>query len=306
MLLGAHKPADLPLGADPLAGVDAFTEEPAQLLLGPARDVVADPGRRSVGRRDFVEAHLQAAGSPSGHGFGRWNVESETAYGAYDLDGPVPVRVILLDTTNMDGYFEGSIGARQLRWLEARLSEVHSRHLDIEGRVVTTGATDRLVVLASHHGLVAMVNDRQSPKGLEQDHPRVTAGALEAFLHRFGNVVLWLNGHRHRNDVQPRADPSGRTGGFWEVSTSAIADWPCQSRLVELVSTSDKDISVLCTMLDAGVPADPEQAEGPERLAALHRELAANDPFAGGRHTAAGRPGDRNIALRLPAPFLLG
>jgi hypothetical protein len=59
-------------------------------------------------------------------------------------------------------------------------------------------------------------------------------------------------------------------------------------------------------MLDAGVPADPDQADGPERLAALHRELAANDPFAGGRHTAAGKPGDRNIALRLPAPFLLG
>ncbi len=153
-------------------------------------------------------------------------MESETAYGAYDLDGPVPVRVILLDTTNMDGYFEGSIGAGQLRWLEARLSEVHSRHIDVDGRVVTTGATDRLVVLASHHGLVAMVNDRQSPKGLEQDHPRVTADALEAFLHRFGNVVLWLNGHRHRNDVQAatRSERSHRwfLGGL-DVGHSGLA-----------------------------------------------------------------------------------
>ncbi len=306
VLLGAHKPVDLPPGADPLSRVDAFTEEPAQFLSGPARDVVPDPGRRSVGRRDFVAAHLYAGGNPAGHGFGRWNVETETAYGVYDLDGPVPVRVVLLDTTNMDGYYEGSIGAAQLRWLEARLSEVHSRHFDGEGRMVTTGAADRLVVLASHHGLVAMVNDRQSPSGREQDHPRITAGALEAFLHRFGNVVLWLNGHRHRNDVQPRPDPSGRTGGFWEVSTAAIADWPCQSRLVELVRTSDKEISILCTMLDGGVPADPDRAEGSERLAALHRELASNDPFAGGRHLAPGKPGDRNIALRLPAPFLLG
>ena len=111
--------------------------------------------------------------------------------------------MVLLDTTNMDGYFQGSIGAVQLRWLEARLSEAHSRHIGPDGRVVTTGAADRLVVLASHHGLDTMTNDRQSPKGLEHDHPRVTAGALEALLHRFGNVVLWLNGHRHRNDVQP-------------------------------------------------------------------------------------------------------
>ena len=122
VLLGARKPIDLPPGVDPLSRVDAFTGAPEQLLSGPARDVVPDPGRRSVGRRHFVEAHLQAGGNPSGHGFGRWNVESETAYGIYDLDGPVPVRVVLLDTTNMDGYFEGSIGARQLRWLEARLS----------------------------------------------------------------------------------------------------------------------------------------------------------------------------------------
>jgi metallophosphoesterase (TIGR03767 family) len=306
VLLGAHKPTDLPAGADPLANIDAFTEAPERLLLGPAREVEPDPGRRSIGRRDFVEAHLQTGAHPSGHGFSRWNVESETAYGFYDLHGPVPVRVVLLDTTNMDGYYEGSIGAAQLRWLEARLSEVHSRHIGAGGRLVTTGAADRLVVLASHHGLVAMTNDRQSPKGLEQDHPRVTAGALEALLHRFGNVVLWLNGHRHRNDVQPRPDPSGRTGGFWEVSTAAIADWPCQSRLVEMVRTSDKEISILCTMLDSGAPADPDRAEGSERLAALHRELAANDPFYGARHLGAGKPGDRNLALRLPAPFLLG
>jgi len=283
VLLGAHKPIDLPAGAGPLAQVDAFTEAPQRLLSGPAREVVRDPGRRSVGRRDFVEAHLQADGYPSGHGFGRSNLESETAYGVYDLDGPVPVRVVLLDTTNMDGYYEGSVGAAQLRWLEARLSEVHARHIGADGRVVTTGAADRLVVVASHHGLATMTNDRQSP-----------------------NVVLWLNGHRHRNDVQPRPDPSGRTGGFWEVSTAAIADWPCQSRLVELVRTSDKEISILCTMLDAGVPADPDRAEGSERLAALHRELAANDPFAGALHLGAGKPGDRNLALRLPAPFLLG
>ena len=82
-------------------------------------EVGSDPGRRSVGRRDFVAAHLQAGGRPIGHGFHRWNVEAETAYGVYDLDGPVPVRVILLDTTNLDGCFQGSIGARQFRWLRS-------------------------------------------------------------------------------------------------------------------------------------------------------------------------------------------
>jgi hypothetical protein len=205
----------------------------------------------------------------------------------------------------MDGYYQGSIGARQFRWLEDRLAEVHSRHFDANGRLVTTGTTDRLVVLASHHGLDTMVNERQDPTGLEQDHPRIGAEALEALVHRFTNVVAWLNGHRHCNDVQPRPGPSGRTGGFWEISTAAIADWPCQSRLVELVSQAG-EVTILCTMLDADVPADPGQAHGHERLAALHRELAANDPYAGHGHGAEGRQGDRNIALRRRAPFPLG
>jgi metallophosphoesterase (TIGR03767 family) len=305
ILTGARKPVDLPPGLDAMAQVEAFTSTPEVFASGPAHQVEADPRRRTVGRREFVHAHLRAGGSPAGHGFAPGDVETETAYGVYDLDGPVPVRVVLLDTTNMDGYYQGSIGARQFRWLEDRLAEVHSRHFDANGRLVTTGANDRLVVLASHHGLDTIVNERQDPTGLEPDHPRICAAALEALVHRFPNVVAWLNGHRHCNDVQPRLDPRGRTGGFWEISTAAIADWPCQSRLVELVSHAG-EITILCTMLDADVPADPGQARGHERLAALHRELAANDPYAGYGHGAEGRPGDRNIALRLRAPFPLG
>ncbi|HYA44916.1 MAG TPA: hypothetical protein VED59_04860, partial [Acidimicrobiales bacterium] len=305
-VVSGRKPVDIPEGVDPLSMVEAFTSAPELLLSGPARDVVPDPARQVVGRREFVKAHLTTAGSPPGHGFSTANAAAGTAYEVCDLDGPVPLRVIVLDTTNMDGCFQGSIGARQFHWLEERLSEVHSRHLDAKSRLVTTGAPDRLVVLASHHGLATIVNDRQDPAGLEQDHPRVTAPALETMLHRFGNVVLWLNGHRHRNDVQPRPDPLGQTGGFWEVSTGALSDWPCQARLVELVANGTAEIVVLCTMLDVGVPADPDRANGNERLAALHRELASNDPHAGTSHGGEGRATDRNVALRLRAPFGFG
>jgi metallophosphoesterase (TIGR03767 family) len=304
VLSGARKPFDLPPGVDPLSMIDEFTSAPELLLGGPAKEVAPDNKRRSVGRREFVEAHLHASGAPAGHGFDLGNLHRGTAYGAFDIDGPVPVRVIVLDTTNMDGHYEGSIGARQCHWLEEKLAEVHGRHFDATGRLVTTGAQDRLVVLASHHGLATMVNERQEPGGPEQDHPRVTAPALEAIVHRYGNVVLWLNGHRHYNDVQPRPDPAHRTGGFWEVSTAAIADWPCQSRLVEVVASGDRELTILCAMLDSGVPADPDQAQGADRLAALHREIASNDPRWD--HAARGAPEDRNLALRLPAPFSFG
>ena len=130
VLLGGRKPADLPAGIDPLSRVSEFPSAPEMFLAGPGRVVERDPGRRSIGRRDFVAAHLRAGGTPIGHGFNQRNVASETAYGVYDIDGPVPVRVVLLDTTNMDGDFEGSIGRRQLRWLEERLIEAHAQYFD--------------------------------------------------------------------------------------------------------------------------------------------------------------------------------
>lgn len=306
ILSGGQKAFDVPPGPGPLSEVGTFLSHPDRMLAGPRRPVAADPRRRSIGRKEFVQAHLQAAGTPHGHGFGPVNLASGTAYGVYDIDGPVPLRVVMLDTTNMDGDFQGSIGARQARWLEDRLSEVHARHFGPDGRVLTTGAADRLVVLASHHGLDTMTNDRHWPGGREDDHPRVTARALEAMLHRFGNIVLWLNGHRHLNDVQPRPDPTGRTGGFWEVSTASMADWPCQSRVVELVSNGDDEVSILCTMVDGSAPADPEGAEGLEHLASLHRELASNHPFAGAGGGTEGKPADRNVALRIACPFVLG
>ena len=310
ILSGGHKPADLPAGINPLEMVEAFTSNPEVLLGGPAREVVPGPGRTSVGRQQFVEAHLRAGGIPRGHGFDRRNVEDGTAYGVFDVEAAVPLRVVVLDTANMDGYYEGSIGARQSRWLEEKLSEVHSHHFDRSGRRVTTGAADRLVLLASHHGLDAMVNQRQDPAGFEQDHPRVTAGELEAMLHRFPNVVLWLNGHRHHNSIRARPGPAGwrgpteQPGGFWEVSTAAIADWPCQARLVEVVMNGENEVDILCTMLDSGAPPGPEEAEGADRLASLHREIASNDPYWD--HVAEGSEEDRNVSLRLPAPFSVG
>ena len=75
---------------------------------------------------------------------------------------------------------------------------------------------------------------------------------------------------------------------------------------MELVSTSNEEVSILCTMLDGAAPADPTEAAGLEHLASLHRELASNHPFAGAARGTAGNPTDRNVALRIACPFLLG
>jgi hypothetical protein len=132
----------------------------------------------------------------------------------------------------------------------------------------------------------------------------VAADELPALLHRFGNVVLWLNGHIHTNRVRPRPDPGGGTGGFWEVTTASLVDWPCQGRLVEIFDAGDGMVAIGCTMVDHGGAIGVGDTE-PEDLAGLHRELAGNAPFAGFASGRAGEPQDRNVILPLRAPFPL-
>jgi hypothetical protein len=126
-----------------------------------------------------------------------------------------------------------------------------------------------------------------------------------ALLHRFPNVVLWLNGHAHVNAVRPRFRPGSPVRGLWEVTTCAVIDWPCQTRLVEVVDRGGY-LSIVCTMVDHDTPAAPAAAATGAGLASLHRELAANAPLRGARSGAAGSPGDRNVELRISPPFPLG
>jgi hypothetical protein len=358
IVTGSEKARSLPPGFDPLQHVELFISHPETFLAGPTTTVRADSTRRSYSPHQFVQAFAQAGGEPRGHGFTPQTPKQAgypaggarlgAALGvappgypsegtAYYVDDRYPrVRIIVLDTVNMCGNYQGSIGAAQFAWLERRLAEVHSRYWDdtrrVPGSLVESGNEDRLVVVCSHHGLATLINDLAVPGQHHEvvtDLPRMLAPEIESLLHRFPNVILWVNGHTHRNAVRPRLDPQGRhpcrpgtpraepawvpvwvwhprgTRGFWEVTTSSLIDWPCQARMVEIVSNGDGTLSVFCTMVDHAAPPDPQSADGLLRLASIHRELAANDPHAG---IASGRQGelsDRNVELVMAVPFPL-
>jgi metallophosphoesterase (TIGR03767 family) len=288
---------------DPAADVIEFIRNPARLLAGPARAVRPDPSRRFFTRREFIEAHLRSPGLPAGHGFTSENLERGTAYYAYD--GIPGVRIVVLDTSNPGGEADGSIGSAQARWLEERLIECHATFLDDAGIPVPTGHADRPVMLASHHGLDTLANDLVEANPFDADAldlPRLNGPAIRTLLHRFPNVVAWLNGHTHEHRVVPRPDPARRTTGFWEITTGSIMDWPVQGRLIELVDRGDGSLSVASTMLDHAAPLVPPDHREPGWLASLHRELASNDPFLGATTAARGEPGDRNVELVWPGP----
>lgn len=308
---GAQKPIDppfsIPSGGDVL---DAYVADPNAFTNAPARTIAADPQRRSVSRAEYMQAHLAAPGLPRGHGFTPANVGSGRAYFVYD--GIPGVRVISLDSTNPHGHVDGRIDDEQFQWLRERLVEVHSQYVDESGRMVDDGGggQDRLVVVCSHHGTSTMTN----AYGEGNAH---LADDVVALLHRFANVVLWLNGHTHINRItahplphEPRTGPpraEGAGGGLWEISTSAIAEWPVQIRTLQIDTVAATPqhpgaLRIRSTMVDSQAPAEPEGTWASTDLAALHREVAANDPGSVGGLYAEGDPSDRNCDLWLPLP----
>jgi len=293
-LVSGRKPVRLAPHVDRDSAYETFVTGAHAFLDGDHREIAPDPDRRPVTRQEFVEAHFGAAARPRGHGFEQRNRVDGTAYYAYDLG---PIRFIALDTTCLTGGADGGIDRDQLRWLEDQLAQVHRRYQARDGSVVQTGNDDRLVVLFSHHGIGTLTNRR--------DPSVVGAAELEAVLHRFPNLVLWLNGHTHTNGVQARPNPDQPGRGFWEVTTCAVVDWPCQTRLVELVHDGRGRLAVVCTMLDFDAPLSPGSLVTRPQLSALHRELAANVPWAGLDSPLAGTAADRNVILPMAAPFPL-
>jgi metallophosphoesterase (TIGR03767 family) len=299
-LVGGKKPLGLPAGFDHDRALEFFTERPETFMGGPVMEVTADPGRRPITRRDFVEAHFHPGSRPFGHGFSEQNRLDGTAYYVHDTPA---ARLIALDTNCLTGGAAGCVDRDQARWLEARLAEVHSSYRSADGNEVRTGNDDRLVILFSHHGIDTLTNTRHAFAG-PADGSAVGSDELLGQLHRFPNVVLWLNGHTHTNAVRPRRDPGNPARGFWEVTTCAIVDWPCQARLVELIDTGGR-LSIVCTMVDHDTPVAPRSLESVDGLASLHRELAANVPFGGAESGLSGVTADRNVELRMMPPFPL-
>jgi metallophosphoesterase (TIGR03767 family) len=296
------KVTGLPPGVDPCDAFQTLRDNPTAFLAAPMQPVTADTDRRIVRRAEYVEEMFNTTGSPAGHGFTQANRDSGVAY--WLNDAHPGFRLIGLDTVNPGGYSEGSIGAAQFAWLEQRLIEASGRYFDADGNEVTANVEDRLVILFSHHGLRSLDNPVAAPDPLElgsNDLPRVTAEEVEALVHRFPNVIAWVNGHTHNNVVEPRTSPRG--GGFWDIGTAAHIDWSCQSRLIEVVDNGDGTLSIFSTMVDHAAPVAPGGSDPVLNLASISRELAANDFQAGFNSNGAGAPEDRNVELVIAAPF---
>ena len=246
------------------------------------RAVTPDVLRRTITRAEFVSAHFSAAARPAGHGFA--DTGGDEAYYRYDHG---PVTVLALDTVNAHGGYQGSVDERQADWVISELA--------------AADAERRYVVLASHHPLFTMVNDRMPDDGVAPDGRRVLGEEFGALLAGHPSLVLWLNGHTHRTTVTAH-------DSWWEVTAPSLIDFPQQARVVELLRSPAGELTIATTMVDhAGELPWSGSIDSVLAMAGLSRELAVNDwqrrtdDLA--HQICSGTPADRNVLLALPDPF---
>jgi 3',5'-cyclic AMP phosphodiesterase CpdA len=262
-----HTQAGTVLG-DPAGNVKRTTKGP--------RTVTPDADRRWLTRGDWVKEHFTTTGLPVGHGFTDTNYNDGSGYYTFDQG---MVRFVVLDSVS-DSTDKGSIDQEQFAWLQQLL----------------TASTDKLVVVASHHTSWTM--------DATVDPTAVNGPALVAELVSHPQVIAWVNGHTHTNNIRAHKRSTG-AGGFWEINTASHIDWPQQSRLIEIVDNQDGTLSIVCVMLDHSAKPMADSYDSVMGLASLGRLFAANDQQDADRSKRRGRRRARNVELRVPAPAFL-
>ena len=118
-------------------------------------------------------------------------------------------------------------------------------------------------------------------------------------------IIAWLAGHEHRHHVRWIGNQD-QSRGFWHIETASHADWPQQSRVVEIVEDVSGEIFIGLTVVDHVAPLEYEHTDHPVALAALSRVLSANvwqRRAELGSHNplsrSEGAREDRNIVLKL-------
>ena len=237
-------------------------------------EVIPDETRKPLVRTELM---ARIAGDADGHGLGAAQTTSGKAIYTFDVPS-TPLRFLVLDSASETGGSEGLI----------RQGDVDSV---IKPALDKAQSDGKYVVLASHHA-ASSLGDGTGLGGSKQADAVSEAAWLD-FVGGYPNVVFSIVGHSHQNRVKL----AGATGkhAWWEVMTSALADFPHQIRLIEIWDQDNGYLMLRGTNVDFSSMGDPVAAEG--------RTLGALDFVAGwAGKLGRGSPEDRNVELWIEKP----
>ena len=327
-------------GTKPFTPIDGFADCPndpedadaiedvfENLLTSAGETVPADPARRFLSHEQLVEEFFESPTKPKGHGLA--NAPQDPLHGSragyYTFKVAKRIRGISLDTISNDGGPNGHIPDPQFQWLERKLKKYSKRFYEGDQLRKNPDGRNKLIMLFSHHSSASLDNPGADPDGFpyhcfrETSQPECADGeGLLSLLRRYPNVIAWVNGHEHNNEV--RRFPSERgtdpARGFWELNTAAHIDWPQQSRLIEIgwkpgrTRKAADTVFIYGTTVDHAAPLSPNKKRQSrvEYLASLARVEAYVDACqreGQANCEAAGTKWDANVKLSQKAPFNL-
>jgi len=237
--------------------------------------VVPDPKRVILSP---VEIMAKVAGDKDGHGLDSAAKASGKATYTFDVEGS-PVRVLVIDTAHTLGGSDGVIK-------QSHVDAVIKPALD---KAVAEG---KWVVLASHHSQKSLTEEGGALGTKEPD--ALLPDAWAAFVGKYPNVLFSMVGHSHEHRVRAITPAGGHA--WWEVLTSAIADFPHQFRVVEIYDQDNGWIMMRTHAVDISVQGDPVAGEGRRR--GVVDWTSGWNPDEG----SSGTPQDRNVELWIKKP----
>ncbi len=204
--------------------------------------VASDTNRHYLETANYMAEFFTTKSKPVGHGFSQWNVTNNFACYSFEPKANLPLKIIVLDDTMTDQNLDwqngmGGLDTNQLAWLVQELNQGQ--------------AQGRLMIIAAHIPIELI--------GVPDSTNSIISGTnLVAILNTYPNLLLWVTGHMHRNNIKPHPSPySDRPEyGFWEVETPSLRDFPQEFRTFEVLRNTDNSISIMVTDID------PEVAPG--------------------------------------------
>jgi 3',5'-cyclic AMP phosphodiesterase CpdA len=175
----------------------------------------------------------------------------------YAFDVGARIHAIVLDTVQRAKGAGGVVTPREVAFLRRELRR----------------AGDRWVLVFTHQPLAGLDGAASLQRALDAD-PRVLAT---------------IAGDTHHNKITSRRTAAG---GYWQITTSALADFPQQARMLRVRATAGGGAVLETWMLDTA----------PDPLADTARALAYLDAQGGRPDGNAGGRLDRNVRLYRAAP----
>ena len=180
---------------------------------------------------NWMREFFNTSSKPVGHGFSEANITNNFACYSFEPQTNMPLKVIVLDDTMSDQDFEfgeqAALDTNRFNWLTNELQLGQDQ--------------DQLMIIATHEPLEVIGTN--SPVSLTN---------VLAALHTYPNLLLWICGHTHQNNIipQPSPDPDHPEYGFWEVQTASLRDFPQEFRTWEILRNTDNSISIRVTDID--------------------------------------------------------